>query len=418
MSTIKTRTAATRDPLSRRVRADEAIDAAPWSGDPWDDPDLVPLIVTETARRSRWPFKVTVYTLGVMAITAILVAGGVGWWYIHEINPEGDPAPAVNFTVNPGETTETLSERLEILGLIENAGVFEWYVERNGGLELTPGYYRLRPRDHMGNIMAVLRTPPTETYTSVTFPEGYTLDKMANRLAEKSPRFLVSDFLKASTSGEIRSDFLAQPAEITSLEGLLFPDTYQVSNGESVDQVIGRMLTLMERVGRQENIVEKGYEQQLSAYQVLIVASLVEREAKTEDDRPLIARVILNRLQLKDREGNPAPMPLQIDAALRYQQDPNLPYTVLKAIDSPYNTYLHVGLPPTPIATPGRASIKAVLNPAPNPPEGGALCKDLPQEQCKYIFYVIADEEGNHAFSVTLDQHEANIQKAREAGVL
>ena len=404
MSTIKTRTSAMRE-----------TGADAWQIDPWDDPDDVPIIVTEKARRSRWPFKVIVYTIGILAIAGILVAGGVAWWYIHEINPEGDPAPAVNFTVNQGETVETLSERLENLGLIENAGVFEWYVERNGGLELTPGYYRLRPRDHMGNIMAVLRTPPTETYTSVTFPEGYTLDRMANRLAEKSPRFLVSDFLKATSSGEIRSEYLMQPAEVDSLEGLLFPDTYQVSNGESVEQVINRMLALMERVGRQENIVEKGYVQKLDAYQVLIVASLVEREAKTEEDRPMIARVILNRLHLQDAQGNPIPMPLQIDAALYYQQDPNLPFNVLKAIDSPYNTYLHTGLPPTPIATPGRASIKAVLNPAPNPPEGGALCKGLPQEQCLYLYYVLADEEGNHAFSVTLQQHEANVQKAPEA---
>jgi UPF0755 protein len=416
MSTIRTRTSSGRDHDAAARTA--TGDPQPWQHDPWDDPDDVPLIVTETARRSRWPFKVIVYTLGVLLIAGVLVGGGVGWWYVQQINPEGDPAPAINFTVNPGETLETLSGRLEEEGLIDSAGVFRWYVERHGGLELTPGYYRLRPRDHMGNIMAVLRTPPAETYSSVTFPEGFTLARMANRLAEKSPRFLVSDFIRAATSGEIRSDFLAQPPEITSLEGLLFPDTYQVSNGESVEQVINRMVGLMERVGRQENIVEKGYAQGLSAYQVLIVASLVEREAKTVGDRPLIARVILNRLRMTDGNGNPAPMPLQIDAALYYQQDPNLPFTVLKSIDSPYNTYLHTGLPPTPIASPGRASIQAVLNPAPNPPEGGALCQSVPQNECKYLYYVLKDAEGNHEFAVTLAQHEANIQRAREAGVL
>jgi UPF0755 protein len=360
---------------------------------------------------------VIVYTLGVLLIAGILVGGGVGWWYIQQINPEGDPAPAVNFTVNDGETLETLSQRLESQGLIESAAVFRWYVERHGGLELTPGYYRLRPRDHMGNLMAVLRTPPAETYTSVTFPEGYTLTQMANRLAEKSPRFLVSDFIKATRDGSIRSEFLAQPPEITSLEGLLFPDTYQVSNGETVEQVIYRMLGLMERVGRQENIVEKGYVQRLSAYQVLIVASLVEREARTDEDRPLIARVILNRLRHLDANDVPD-MPLQIDAALYYDQDPNLPFTVLKGIDSAYNTYLHIGLPPTPIASPGRASIQAVLNPAPNPPEGGALCQGVPKDACQYLYYVLAEEDGSHAFAVTLEQHEANIAKAREAGVL
>jgi UPF0755 protein len=412
---IRARTGATRD--GRRAgRA--GVEADAWQHDPWDDPEDVPLIVTEPTRKSRWPFKVIVYTLGILLIAAILVGGGIGWWYIQQINPEGDPAPAVNFTVNPGETVESLSERLESQGLIDNAGVFQWYVERHGGLELTPGYYRLRPRDHMGNIMAVLRTPPTETYTSVTFPEGYTIERMANRLAEKSPRYLVSDFIKAATSGEIRSDFLTQPPEINSLEGLLFPDTYQVSNGETVTQVLGRMVTLMERVGRQESIVEKGYAQGLTAYQVLTVASLVEREAKTEADRPLIARVILNRLRKVDAEGRPDPMPLQIDAALYYQQDPNLPFSVLRNIDTPYNTYLHTGLPPTPIASPGRASIRAVLNPAPNPPEGGALCRGLAKNDCQYLYYVLADEEGNHAFAATLEQHEANVQKARDAGLL
>jgi UPF0755 protein len=420
MTTIRTRTAAGREPSRSAVASPRRVerDSRPWRHDPWDDPDDVPAIITEHPRHSRWPFKVIVYTLGVLLVAGILVGGGIGWWYIHEINPEGDPAPAVNFTVNADETVETLSERLETEGLIENARVFRWYVERHGGLELTPGYYRLRPRDHMGNIMAVLRTPPAETYTSVTFPEGYTLTRMANRLAEKSPRYLVSDFIKAATSGAIRSDFLAQPPEINTLEGLLFPDTYQVSNGESVDQVIGRMVTRMERVGRQENIVEKGYVQGLTAYQVLIVASLVEREAKTAEDRPLIARVILNLLRMKDEAGNPAPMTLQIDAALYYEQDPNMPFDVLKSIDSPYNTYLHVGLPPTPIANPGRASIKAVLNPATNPPEGGALCQGVPQRNCQYLYYVLADEEGNHAFAVTLEQHEANIEKARAAGVI
>jgi UPF0755 protein len=392
-------------------------DLRPWEHDPWDDPDAV-LPDTERTRRSRWPFKVIVYTLGLLMLAGILIGGAVGWWYIQQINPAGDPALPVNFTINEGETVESLSERLEAQGLISSAEVFRWYVERNGGLELTPGYYRLRPRDHMGNLMAVLRTPPAETYTSVTFPEGYTYTQMANRLAERSPRFLVSDFLRAAEAGEIRSEFLVQPPEIDSLEGLLFPDTYQVSNGESVEQVIGRMIALMERVGRQENIVEKGYVQGLTAYQVLIVASLVEREAKVAEDRPLIARVILNRIRHEDDNGNPDPMPLQIDAALSYGQDPNTPFDVLRGIDSPYNTYLHIGLPPTPIANPGRDSIRAVLNPAPNPPEGGALCKDVPQNQCQYLFYVLADEEGRHAFAVTLEQHEANIAKAIEAGVL
>jgi UPF0755 protein len=128
----------------------------------------------------------------------------------------------------------------------------------------------------------------------------------------------------------------------------------------------------------------------------------------------MIARVILNRLRIE--------MPLQIDATLYYQQDQTRPFSELKALDTPYNTYLSAGLPPTPIANPGRASIQAVLNPAPNPPEGGAECQQLPEDvrkdQCMWLYYVLADEEGGHAFAVTLAEHEANVQKALEAGLL
>jgi UPF0755 protein len=137
---------------------------------------------------------------------------------------------------------------------------------------------------------------------------------------------------------------------------------------------------------------------------------MIEREAKTDADRPMIARVILNRIALG--------MPLQIDATLYYNQDQNLPFDQLKSIDSPYNTYLYPGLPPTPIANPGRASIEAAVNPANNPPEGGAECKNLPKEQCVWLYYVLADEDGNHAFAVTLAEHEANVEKARADGLL
>ncbi|MCB0999299.1 MAG: endolytic transglycosylase MltG [Acidimicrobiales bacterium] len=393
------------DPREKRP----AID---WQHDPWDDPDATDAYVIERARSQRWPFKWVAYTLFAITVVVVLIAGSVGWWYLQQINPSGDPEAAVTFTVDEGETVESLSVRLQNEGFITNARVFRWYVERQGGLELTPGYYRLRPRDHMGNLLAALGTPPEQTYTSVTFPEGFTVDKMAQRLSERMPRLAIGDFLAAAGDGSIRSEWL--PPGQTSLEGLLFPDTYQVSNGETPAQVVQRMVSLMERVGRQEDIVVKGYEQALTAYEVLIVASMVEREAKVDEDRALIARVILNRRRIG--------MPLQIDATLYYRQDEDTPFDQLKALDTPYNTYLHVGLPPTPIANPGRASIQAVLNPAPNPPENGPECQQLPEaerkDNCLWLYYVLADEDGGHAFAVTLAEHEANVQAALDAGLL
>ena len=112
-------------------------------------------------------------------------------------------------------------------------------------------------------------------------------------------------------------------------------------------------------------------------------------------------------------------MPLQIDASLYYGQDNRTPFATLKARDTPYNTYLHKGLPPTPIANPGRASIRAALNPSVDPSLGDPICKGLPAGvACKYLYYVVSDKAGHHVFAATLDQHEANVERARQAGLL
>jgi len=282
-------------------------------------------------------------------------------------------------------------------------------VGRKGGITFYPGYFLLKPHDHMGNIMAVLNTPPEQTFTNVTFPEGFTLEQMAARLAEKVPRLDAANFLQQSVSGVVTSAFA--PSGSTNLEGLLFPDTYQISGDDSATRVLQRMAGLMERVGRQEGISKSEAQLGYSPYEVLTVASMIEREAKVDADRPKIARVIYNRLKRK--------MLLQIDATLRYKQDAALSISDLQKLDFPYNTYLYKGLPPTPIAQPGRASIRAALNPSPNPSAGDPICTGLKSnEKCEYLYYVIADKEGGHVFAATFAQHEANIAKAKLAGVM
>lgn len=385
------------------------VDETRWKGDPWDDPDVTDALVVERPRRQRPQFKWFVWLLFFVGMAGIVAVGVAGLWYSQQVNPKGDPGAPVTFTVDADDTLQTVSERLEAEGLVDSAKVFRWYVEHHDGLVLIPGYFRLRPDDHMGNIMHVLSTPPSETFTKVTFPEGYTLDKMGTRLEDKVPRLLAADFHTATTDGQIRS--IWQPADVNSLEGLLFPDTYQVSNGESAGQVVERMVKLMERVGRQEDIEAKAPGVGLDPYKVLIVASLIEREARVPEDRAKIARVIYNRLYLG--------MPLQIDATLLYGQPAGSSPSALAEIDTPYNTYMHTGLPPTPIANPGRASIEAALNPVSNPSLGDPLCVGLPQgTPCLYLYYVLADEDGHHAFAATLEQHEANVQAARDKGLL
>ena len=314
------------------------------------------------------------------------------------------------FTVLETDTVESLAARLRAEGLIVDESVFTWYVERNGGLEITPGFYELPVNDHLGNVLSRLRTPPAQTYQRVTFPEGFTIEQMADRLVEVMPRLDRDRFIAAANSPTVPAR-LRGPG-VASLEGLLFPDTYQVSNADNEAQVVERMVGIMERVADQEEIEQKAIDWGRTPYEILVVASMIEKEAKLDEDRAKIARVIYNRLFLG--------MNLQIDATLYYEFDRDTPFSELRQLDTPYNTYRYPGLPPTPIANPGRASIRAALNPAPNPASGDPICQVLPDPTvgCIYLYYVLADERGGHAFAVTLDQHEANVDAALAAGLL
>jgi UPF0755 protein len=187
----------------------------------------------------------------------------------------------------------------------------------------------------------------------------------------------------------------------------MFPDTYQVAGNEDETSVVRRLVAQMNAIGQKVGLDLAPQKVGYSPYQVLVVASMIEREAKTDEDRALIARVIYNRLAAK--------MPLQVDATLFYGQDASLPFDKLKAINSPYNTYLVQGLPPTPIANPGRKSIEAALAPAANPDP-----KDCPKgKPCAWLYYVLMDKTtGKHAFATNLADHEANVAKARAAGAI
>jgi len=380
-----------------------------WVRDRWDDPDLAEAAVVEHSPPRRRLLKWIVFGVSSVLIAGVLTMGAVGYWYIRQVNPTGESTEAINFTVVPTDTLESVSVRLQELGVITNARVFRYYVRSKGGIEFTPGYYELRPRDHMGNLMRVLNTPPAATYKKVTFPEGFTVAQMGQRVERDLPPMTAAAFLAATQSPDLRSTL--QPPGTTSLEGLLFPDTYQVAGNESEVQVVQRMIALMERVGRQEDIERRAAELQLTPYQVLIVASMIEREAKFDVDRPKIARVIYNRLA--------AGMPLEIDATLLYGQPAGTKISAVRDIDTPYNTYMHPGLPPTPIANPGRASIEAALAPSPPLGVGDPLCADLaPGVKCELIYYVVSDPDGHHVFAVTPEQHAANVQAARDAGLL
>jgi len=378
-----------------------------------DEHRVLPSIVVRGFPNKRIANMVALLFIAVL-VTVVVGYGAHKYWYLQQVNPSGQAAASELFQVTENDDLSTLSKRLKIEGFIVNDSVFRSYASSEGGLEIIPGYYTLRPQDHMGNILRVLRTPPNDTLSKVTFPEGFTIAQIAERLNQGVPSIDAEDFLAKTgdtkmTTSAVRSVY--QPASVTSLEGLLFPDTYLISGDKSATQVAQEMLKLMERVGRQEGLDDSLNLVGRSPYEVLIIASIIEREAKVPQDRPKIARVIYNRLTLG--------MPLEIDATLFYKQNSELSFPALKAIDTPFNTYLYTGLPPTPISNPGRDSIAAALSPAPNPSAGNALCLEIQDgSPCIYLYYVLSDKDGNHKFAATFSQHQANVQAAIIAGVL
>jgi len=221
-------------------------------------------------------------------------------------------------------------------------------------------------------------------------PPGLTNTQIAERVGQ-IPGHTAAKFLEIVNSNTIRSKY--QPPEVTSLEGLLFPDTYFIGAQESEEAIARRLVARFDEIGDKIGL---GNAQSLTPYQTVVAASLIQTEAKLAEDAPLISAVIRNRI----RDG----MQLQIDSTLCYAKGgcPPSPSDADKAIDSPYNTYKIAGLPPTPIASVTEASLVAALNPS-----------DVP-----YKFYVVSDASGKHAFATTLGEHDRNVAAARAKGLL
>ena len=380
-----------------------------WHDDPWDRVTAVSEDSLESTPPELRQLRGVTRTVAVVLAASLLLLGCMGWWTARVLNPSGAPGVAVNFTVNDGDTISSVASRLKSAGIISNSTIFRWYVSTNGTVALTPGYYSLQPRANAGSIIETLSTPPAQTFISVTFPEGMTVDQMAQRLSEKMTFMKSEDFLAAANSPDTVSSL--RPKSVTSLEGLLFPDTYQISGDDTESRVVTRLASMMDRVARQVDLAAGAKARGFRPYEILIIASLIEREAKVATDRSKIAQVIYNRLAKK--------MKLEIDASVKYGQDPTMSWTDMKATETPYNTYINAGLPPTPIANPGKASIQAALAPFGTPPASDAACVGLVVGvKCEYLYYVLADAAGGHVFATTYDQHLLNVEKAKTAGLL
>jgi UPF0755 protein len=250
------------------------------------------------------------------------------------------------------------------------------------------------------------------TEVQVVFPEGFTVGQIASRLERDVPGFSAADVETVLATNELAAPF--RPEGVASYEGLLFPALYRIASYESEEDVLARMLEEMRSRALSNDIEVAAQRLGRTPYEIIIIASLIEKEVKVAEERALVSRVIHNRLELD--------IELQVDAALYYGAPEGASFAQLKGADSPYNVYLRKGLPPTPIANPGEASLIAAMNPAEDPADDDPLCtarnRREKRDECRLLFYVLSDTEGRHAFATTYRLHEQNVAAAKAAGIL
>jgi len=306
-----------------------------------------------------------------------------------------EPGLDVEVTVPPGASAVEIGNLLFEAGVIESANEFELTVRDQGiANQLRAGTYQLITGMAVDEVLPRLLQGPIADAYRVTIPEGLRVTEIIDVLVDSSglPR---GDFETALTQGGVLSELRTMPAAptLTDWEGLLFPDTYEFLRESGAARILQVLTDTMEERVASVDWTAHG-ESGFDIYQGMVVASLIEAEVSVADERPLVASVIFNRL----REG----MPLQIDASVLYGLDTRDPALFNNESESPYNLYKFPGLPPTPIGAPGRASLVAAADPA----------------ITEFFFYVLSTAEGAHAFAETFDEHLANIERSRAAGII
>lgn len=312
-----------------------------------------------------------------------------------EINqPISEDATAVTFIIEPGETAISIGERLQEQGLITDGTLFRRFLQFHRlDASLEAGEYQLRRDMTMRQIAEALQHSLVVEVT-ITIPEGWRAEQVADLLTTEN----IMDgsvFLASVRQGDIINHALLgdRPPGV-SLEGYLFPETYRLPIQSTPVDLLSRMLNTMQArlpIGWESMAAAQG----LTLYEVLTLASIVEREAVVPAERATIASVYLNRL----KEGMYLQADPTVQYAMGYQPETGqwwkTPVTLeeYSNVNSPYNTYLYPGLPPGPIASPGASSIVAVLQPAQTP----------------YLFF-LGRGDGSHIFAETFEEHKQNIQ--------
>jgi UPF0755 protein len=324
--------------------------------------------------------------LVVLALGAAVVVAGVLIYKYYEAAVNRRPAKAVTKTVAipPGYTTAEIAALLAGEGIIADATPFVWHCRLNGlDGKLQAGEYELSSEDGIPALAAKLAAGRVHV-VKFTVPEGYDKKKTA-RVVAAAGVCSAEEFLEASDRGDPEGRVPTR-----DLEGYLFGDTYEVTANAGADEAVATMLErFFEVMGPEE--LARARELGRPLQEIVTLASIVEREALLAEERPLVASVFYNRLARGMR--------LESCATVIYALGSNVQRLTVQdlKVDSPYNTYIHAGLPPGPICSPGRESLMAALYPA----------------ETDYLFFV-SNGDGSHTFSKTLGGHlTARAQKKK-----
>jgi len=330
--------------------------------------------------------KIGIYLTAFLLVAAVMI--GANWWS-GKLKPVADSGQTQTFVLESGMTASQVAQELQQKNLIRSAEAFRALARKNNAdAKLMAGMYSLSPQMSAQEILDTLLKGPIPDIVKVTIPEGYSVAEIVQTLSQKGLG-TEAELYKVMRSYSVRDyAFLKDiPKGDNPLEGFLFPDTYFFDKDAKPKEVIDRFLVRFEKELTEETQARLE-ELDISVYTWVTKASVVEKEAAKETERPLIAGVFNNRLKTG--------MPLQSCATVQYVLGEVKPILSLEdiEIDSPYNTYKNTGLPPGPIANPGHASLTAVLYPT----------------KTDY-YYFVAKNDGSHAFAVTYDEHLRNVNR-------
>lgn len=345
----------------------------------------------KSRKRNKKPKSKLASVVIIIFIITILVTMGVVSYvkkYIQDSYKAMDSNNPIDVKIEipSSSTTTKISELLYENGLIKNQLIFKFQVKNRGvDGKLKAGEYELSTGMDIDTIIDIItKGSKNQNTVRFTIPEGYEIRQMAEKLSNEGivnkERFL--QLVNDKSNFEDKYTFLKELDEKQSLEGFLFPSTYEIFVGVSEEEIIGKMLDEFEK------IYKKDIELKLDSFdftlnQAITLASIIEREGKLDSERPIMSAVFHNRL----KQG----MLLQSCATVQYILGERKEKLTNKdtAIESPYNTYIYKGLPPGPIASPGEASLIAAVNPA----------------EVDYLFFVLTGEDGSHTFSKTYGEH-------------